>query len=83
MKPPKIWDFLCHTNIVLGIMFFIFFWLDRRNPAMAFISSNISKWLLLVFSLCAIVNGVIGARYLFLKKKLRTLKVLREHKMSN
>ena len=46
-------------------MFVVFFCLDKVNPAMEFINSDISKWLLLFFCLCAITNGVIGAIYVF------------------
>ena len=72
MKLLKVWNFLCHANIVLGIMFIVFFWLDRANPAMEFINSDISKWLLFFFSFCAIANGVVGAVYLFRKGKGHT-----------
>lgn len=69
MKLPRIWDFLCHADIVLGSIFVVLFWLDRANPAMEFINSDISKGLLLFFCLCAIANGVTGAVYLFKKEK--------------
>ncbi|HMM32172.1 MAG TPA: hypothetical protein PKB13_10390 [Clostridia bacterium] len=69
MKSPKLWDFFCHASIVLGSMFVVFFFLDRVNPAMEFISSDISKGLLLTFCLCAITNGIIGATYLFKREK--------------
>jgi uncharacterized integral membrane protein len=69
MRSHKLWDFFCHANIILGIMFVVFFFLDRVNPAMEFLSSDISKWLLLFFSLCAITNGAIGAIYIFARKK--------------
>ncbi|MEA5060607.1 MAG: hypothetical protein VB049_11345 [Candidatus Pelethousia sp.] len=46
-------------------MFVVLFRLDRITPAMEFISKNTSKWLLSAFCLCAITNGIIGARYIF------------------
>lgn len=69
MKPLKLWSFFCRVSIILGAMFVVFFWLNRVNPAMEFISSGISKGLPLVFCLCAITNGVIGATYIFTKEK--------------
>ena len=81
MKPHKLWDFFCHANIILGIMFVVFFFLDRVNPAMEFLSSDISKWLLLFFCLCAITNGVIGAIYIFTREKAH--KKHQERKMEN
>jgi len=81
MKSHKLWDFFCHANIILGNMFVVFFFLDRVNPAMEFLCSDISKWFLLLFSLCAITNGVIGAIYIFTRKK--THKKHQERKMEN
>lgn len=84
MKLPKLWDFLCHANIVLGVMFIVFFWLDRVNPAMEFLGSEISKWLLLCFSLCAVANGVVGAVHIFTKEKRQiTPKTAHEQKKGN
>ncbi len=50
---------LSHLTIILGGMFLTFFWLDRRNPAMLFIDNEISKWLLLCFSLIALALAII------------------------
>lgn len=69
MRTLKLLGVFCHANIILGAMFVVFFFLDRVNPAMEFISSDISKGLLLFFSLCAITNGVLGATYIFKKDK--------------
>lgn len=56
LKARKI---LSHLLIILGGMFLTFFWLDRRNPAMLFIDNEISKWLLLCFSLIALALAII------------------------
>ncbi len=72
MKTGKflnLWAFLSHANIILGVMFAVFFVLDRANPGMEFLTSNISKWLLLAFCLCAILNGALDAVSIFRKRK--------------
>lgn len=50
---------LSHLTIILGGMFLTFFWLDRRNPAMSFIDNEISKWLLLCFSVIGLTLAII------------------------
>jgi len=55
----KVRKILSHLMIILGGMFLTFFWLDRVNPAMCFIDNEISKWLLLCFSLVALTSAII------------------------
>ena len=69
MNKQRFWGFLAHTSIIIGMMLVIFFVIDRFNPAMEFLSSNISKWLILLFALCSILNGLFSAVFLFQKQK--------------
>jgi len=69
MDKQRFWGFLAHTSIIVGMMFVIFFVIDRFNPAMEFLSSSISKWLILVFAVCSILNGMYSAVFLFQKQK--------------
>ena len=54
----KVNKILSHTTIVFAGMFLVFFLIDRVNPAMEFISSEISKWVLLLFVISAPLQGV-------------------------
>lgn len=59
MKLRTAWYFLSHGLIVLAGMFLVFFCIDRVNPGMDFLGSEISKWLLLAFALWALGCGVL------------------------
>ena len=48
-----------HATIILAVMMLVFFCIDRVNPAMAFINNDITKWLLCLFSVCAVGTSVI------------------------
>lgn len=65
----RAWSFFSHTSIIIGMMFIVFFAIDRFNPAMEFLTSNLSRWLILVLALCAIINGFYAAVFLFQKQK--------------
>ena len=39
---------LPHAAIILSMMYFVFFCIDRVNSAMAFINNDITKWLLVI-----------------------------------
>ena len=71
MNKQRFWGFLAHTSIIVGMMLVIFFVIDRFNPAMEFLTSNISKWLILLFAVCAILNGLFSAVFLFQKQRQR------------
>ncbi|MDD3243735.1 MAG: hypothetical protein PHD32_08440 [Eubacteriales bacterium] len=47
-----------HATIILATMMLVFFCIDRVNTAMAFINNDITKWLLCLFSICAIATSV-------------------------
>lgn len=72
MRDKKhIWGFFAHTSIIVGMMFVAFFIIDQFNPEMAFLTSTISKWLMLVLSLCAIATGLFSAIFLYQSQKRR------------
>ncbi len=65
MKQKAFWAFLTHATIVLSVVFLVFFIIDRVNPAMMFIGSDISDWLLFAFSVIALVSSILTAVYLY------------------
>ena len=72
----RVWGFFAHASIIVGMMFVVFFVIDRFNPAMEFLTSNLSKWLILVLALCAMISGLYSAIFLFQKQKRRDEKRL-------
>ncbi len=69
MGQQRFWGFLAHACIIIGMMFVIFFVIDRFNSAMEFLTSSISKWLILILAVCSILNGLFSAVFLFQKQK--------------
>ena len=67
----RIWGFFSHASMIIGMMFVVFFVIDRFNPAMEFLTSSLSKWLMLVLALCAMITGLYSAIFLFQKQKRR------------
>lgn len=65
----RVWDFFAHTSIIVGTMFVAFFVIDRLNPEMEFLTSDLSRWLILVLALCAIAVGLYSAIFLFQMQK--------------
>ncbi len=61
MKTYRLWNIFCHGSIVMSIVFLVLFIIDRVNPSMEFIGSEQGDWLLLLFCLLALTNGVITA----------------------
>ncbi len=61
MKPRLFWRFLTHATILLAALFLTLLVLDRFNPSMDFISSDVSKWFLLALALSAFVSSIITA----------------------
>ncbi|MEA5049447.1 MAG: hypothetical protein VB034_12710 [Eubacteriales bacterium] len=64
-----IWEFFAHTSIIVGAMFVVFFIIDRFNPEMEFLTSDVSRWMILFLALCAIVVGLYSAIFLFQMQK--------------
>ena len=50
--------FLPHLTIVLSLMTLIFFCIDRVNTAMAFMTSELSRWLFAVLAVCAVICSI-------------------------
>lgn len=67
----RIWGFFAHSSIIIGTMFVVFFVIDRFNPAMEFLTSSLSKWLIFILAICAITTGLYSAIFLFQKQKRR------------
>lgn len=67
----RIWGFFAHANIIAGMMFVVFFVIDRFNPAMEFLTSSLSKWLILFLAISTITNGLFAAIFLFQRQKRR------------
>lgn len=47
-----------HLTIVLSVMTLVFFIIDRYNEIMAFMTSEMSKWLFAILAVCSIVTSV-------------------------
>jgi hypothetical protein len=67
----RVWGFFAHASIIIGMMFVVFFVIDRFNPAMEFLTSGLSKWLMFILAVCAIFTGLFSAVFLFQKQKRR------------
>ena len=50
--------FIPHLTICLGLMTLTFFVIDRFNEFMAFMTSDLSKWVFAALALCAIITSV-------------------------
>ncbi len=53
---------LPHAAIILSMMYFVFFFIDRVNSAMSFIDNDITKGLLFLLCVLTIVNAVLLIR---------------------
>ena len=58
MDIVKVNKILSHTTIVFAGDVSRVFLIDQVNPAMEFISSEINKWVLLLFVISALLQGV-------------------------
>jgi len=67
----RVWGFFAHANIIVGMMFVVFFVIDRFNPAMEFLTSSLSKWLMLFLAVSSVIGGLFAAVFLFQKQKRR------------
>ena len=50
---------LPHATIVLSLMTLTFFAIDRVNTGMAFMTSELSKWVFMLLAVCALVTAVL------------------------
>jgi len=67
----RIRGFFAHASIIIGMMFIVFFVIDQFNPAMEFLTSSLSKWLIFVLAVCALFTCLFSAVFLFQKQKRR------------
>lgn len=65
MKNYMLRNAASHSSIVLSIVFIVLFVIDRVNPSMDFLGSEQSDWLLVLFCICSLTNGVITAANLY------------------
>ena len=71
MKLRKVRTVLSHTCLVVSLMIVVFFIADRFNPAMEFMSSEMSKWLILFLAIVSFANAVLtiyGIRHAIRKR---------------
>lgn len=54
----KIKRLLPHATLILSLMVLTFFVIDRFNEYMAFMSSEISKWVIAGLALCALLSAI-------------------------
>lgn len=54
----KIIRLLPHATLILSLMVLTFFVIDRFNEYMAFMSSEISKWVIAGLALCALLSAI-------------------------
>ena len=50
--------FIPHLTFILSVMTLVFFVIDRFNEIMAFMTSELSKWVFALLALCAIITSV-------------------------
>lgn len=55
----KLHALLCHTTVILSMMFAVFLVLDQFNPMMNFIDNDISRWLLAALCVSGILQSVL------------------------
>ena len=67
----KLIRLLPHATLILSLMVLTFFVIDRFNEYMAFMSSEISKWVIAGLALCALLRTIDSFR-LFDKVNLLT-----------
>lgn len=70
MRQHPVWNALSHATVIGSAMFIIFFLIDRVNPAMDFLGSDLSKWFLLAYCIASFITALCSAIYLFKRKKL-------------
>ncbi len=69
MKKHRLWRVLTHMTLVLSALFLTLLVLDRYNPSMDFIASDVSKIFLLAFALCALASSLAAAVFLFRERR--------------
>ncbi len=54
---------LPHVTIVLSLMTLTFFCIDRVNTNMAFMTSELSKWVFMLLAVCALLSSLMLAGF--------------------
>ena len=75
----RVWGVFAHTGIIIGMMFVVFFVIDQFNPAMEFLTSSISKDLMLCLAIVSVIDGVFSAAMLYRKQKRQEEKLERKN----
>ena len=60
---------LPHACIILSAMILVFYFIDKVNPAMAFINNNITKALIAIWAVCSILSSLFLIRRQRRRKK--------------
>jgi len=68
---------LTYPCLILAAMFVVFCFIDRVNPAMEFLTSDLSKVLLLIFSLLTVASSILTLVYI--RRRERRLERSRHH----
>jgi len=58
MKRFQIKRWIPHLTLVLSVMTLVFFVIDRFNEIMAFMTSEMSKWVFAALAVCAVITSV-------------------------
>ena len=58
MKRFQLKRIIPHITLVLSIMTLVFFIIDRYNEIMAFMTSEMSKWLFAGLAVCAVTTSI-------------------------
>ncbi|MBR1585806.1 MAG: hypothetical protein IJ662_09720 [Clostridia bacterium] len=58
----KLHALLCHTTVILALMFLVFLILDQFNPMMNFVDNDISRWLLAALCLSGLSQSILHWR---------------------
>ena len=72
--------FIPHLTIVLSVMTLIFFCIDRVNEIMAFMTSEMSKYLFALLAVCAIITSICLIHEHFREDARREARELRRQK---
>ena len=78
MRRYLFWSKAEHATVVFSIVFLVLLILNCFNPAMGFISSVQSNWLLLLFCLCSLLNGILSAVFILKRRKLQAQHAMQE-----
>lgn len=58
-KGNIVFKLLAHASIILSGMFLTFFVIDRVNPYMEFLTSEMSAWLILAFAIISLTQSIL------------------------